>query len=132
MKIEPKRIGDLAFNPATYLCTPPEHPNWSIDMYYPNGYYGRDKEFPEDPSDSNYRLDPKYPNCRIHKSCFKNKESCFTIVSFEYDDHEPCWEVKFVGDRPLEYLNTPELRETFWELLKYGNEQLSKTDEEYE
>ena len=130
MNIETKRIGELAFMPAVYLCEPPKHPNWSIDMYYPNTYYGREDEFPLDPYDSNYRVYPDNPHCRVHKDAFRHKESCFTIASFEYDEHEPCWEVRFVCDRPLEYLNTKELRETFWELLKYGNEQLNKQPEE--
>lgn len=128
MKIQQKRIGNLMFRPATYLCDPPEHASWSIDMFYENHYYAHKDEYPEDPTDSNYRIDPKHHYHRIHKSCFETEECSFTIASFEYDAHEPCWEVHFVGNRPIEYLNTPELREAFWELLKYGDEQLSKEE----
>jgi hypothetical protein len=46
------------------------------------------------------------------------------LAVFEYDPHENYYEIRFTGDRPLQFLNTKELRETFFELLKYGNKQL--------
>lgn len=126
--IESKRIEDLEFRPASYLLPEnkwPENPAYDIVLWYPNLYYGRDDEFPEDPSDNSYRLDPKYQNHRIHKSCFKYPESCFTIASFDYDSHENFYELHFCLDRPIEYLNTPEKREIFWELIKYGDAHLN-------
>ena len=126
--IENKRIEDLEFRPASYLLPKdkwPENPSYSIVLWYPNNYYERDNEFPEDPLDSSYRLDPKYQNHRIHKSCFKYPESCFTIASFDYDEHERFYELHFCLDRPIEYLNILEKREAFWKLLQYGNEQLN-------
>lgn len=129
--IENKRIENLEFRPASYLLPKdewPENPAYNIVLWYPNSYYGRDDEFPEDPLDNSYRMDPVYPNLRIHKSCFKSEECCFTIASFEYDN-EGFYEVCFCIDRPIEYLNTPEKREIFWELLKYGNTQLNHSDE---
>jgi len=126
--IENKRIEDLEFRPASYLLPKdkwPENPSYDINLWYPNLYYGRDDEFPEDPLDSSYRLDPKYQNHRIHKSCFKYPESCFTIASFDYDEHERFYELHFCLDRPIEYLNILEKREAFWKLLQYGNEQLN-------
>ena len=133
--IERKRIGSLEFKPASYLLPKnkwPKHPAWSIDMWIPNFYYGRDNEYPEDPNDNSYRLYLKYPNHRIHKSCFKHPETCFTLASFEYNEHEEFYGLQFCGDRPIEYLNTPDKRNIFWELLEYGNEQLNikKEDEE--
>lgn len=126
--IEPKRIGNLKFCKATYLGEEPKHPSWDIVYFYKNNYYGRDNEYPEDPSDSNFRLDTKYPNFRIHKGCFKHKECCFTIASFTYVSNEPCWELHFCGNRPIENLNTPELRETFWKLVQYGDTQLRENN----
>lgn len=126
--IESKRIKDLEFRPASYLLPKdkwPENPTYDIILWYPNLYYGRDSEFPEDPLDSSYRLDPKYQNYRIHKSCFKHPESCFTIASFDYDSHENFYELHFCLDRPIEYLNTSEKREVFWELIKYGDAHLN-------
>jgi hypothetical protein len=126
--IESKRIGSLGFSKASYLCEEPEYPAYHIDMWYDNDYYGREKEFPEDPIDSNFRVHPEIPNFRIHKSCFKHKETSFAIAAFEYDAHEDYYRIEFIGNRPLEYLNTPELRETFWELLTYGEKQLNKPE----
>ena len=131
--IKRKRIGDLEFSPASYLLPKekwPKHPAWSIDMWIPNFYYGKDDEYPEDTLDNSYRICPKYPRHRIHKECFKHPETCFTLASFEYDEHEDFYELQFCGDRPIEYLNTPEKREVFWELLEYGNKQLNYTEDE--
>ena len=128
--IENKRIKDLEFRPASY-CLPknklPENPSYDIVLWYPNFYYGRDKEFPEDPLDNSCRTDPKYFNHKIHKSCFENPECCITIASFDYNEHVPFYELHFCLDRPIEYLNTSEKREIFWELLEYGNKQLNNS-----
>lgn len=131
--INNKRIGDLEFRPASYLLPKekyPENPSYDIILWYPNNYYGRDDEFPESPVDTSFRIDPKYPGHRIHKSCFKNPETCFTIASFNYDDHEQFYELHFCLDRPIEYLNTIGKREIFWDLLNYGNEQLNNRENE--
>lgn len=131
--MENKRIGDLEFRPSSYLLPKdeyPKHPGWDIVLWYPNTYYGRDNEFPEDPLDNSFRVDPTYHNHRIHKSCFKNPESCFTIAGFDYDEHENFYEFNFCLDRPIEYLNTLEKRETFWDLIEYGNEQLNNSKDE--
>ena len=34
------------------------------------------------------------------------KEYCYSIGYFYYNSHEPCWELKFVGDRFKELLET--------------------------
>ena len=131
--IEKKRIGDLEFRPASYLLPKekyPKNPSYDIVLWHPNLYYGRDEEFPEDPLDNSFRNDPKYWNHRIHKSCFKNPETCFTLASFDYNEHEHFYELHFCLDRPIEYLNTLEKRENFWKLLQYGNEQLNINENE--
>lgn len=133
--IKNKRIEDLEFKPSSYLLPKdkwPENPGYDIVLWYPNSYYGRDNEFPEYPLDNSYRTDPKYLNLRIHKLCFKYPESCFTIASFDYDEHEHYYELHFCLDRPMEYLNTVEKREAFWELLNYGNKQLNNNKNEEE
>ena len=40
--IDSKRIGNLMFRKATYLGEEPEFPNWHIDFFYPNPYYGKE------------------------------------------------------------------------------------------
>lgn len=37
---------------------------------------------------------------------YKGKECCYSIGYFYYNAHEPCWELKFVGDRFKELLET--------------------------
>lgn len=131
MMIEKKRIGNLEFTPASYLLPKdkwPKNPSWHIDYWYPNEYYGRESEYEKE---GDWYRDPKLGFSRIHKSCFKNPESCFAIASFDYDEHEHFYEVHFILDRPITSLSSEE-QIIFWELLKYGNKQLNKhNDEEY-
>lgn len=128
-----KRIENLEIRQASYLLPKdkwPKNPSYDIVLWYPNKYYGRENEFPEDKLDSSFRTDPKYWNHRIHKSCFKHPESCFVIASFVYDEHEWCYELHFCLDRPIEYLDSPEKREIFWELIKYGDKCLNVSENE--
>lgn len=37
---------------------------------------------------------------------YEGKECHYTIGYFWYDEHEPCWELKFVGERFKEILET--------------------------
>lgn len=125
--IESKRIGNLEFKVASYLLPEdklPEHPSYHINYYYPNLYYKREKDFIKE---GDWYIYPDMKNCRVHKDCFKHKQSCFAIASFDYDK-EGYYELHFIGDRPLNI--TKEERETFWELLQYGNKVLNKNKEE--
>lgn len=126
--IEKKRIGDLEFRPATYLLPKdkwPKNPSWHIDFWYPNGYYGRESEFIKE---GDWYLCPDNHHCRIHKDCFKHPQSCMAIASFNYNEHEGCYELEFVLDRPISL--PKELRDTFWELLEYGFNQLNQEENE--
>ena len=120
-----KRIGNLEFCPASYLLPKeewPEKPSWHIDYWYPNGYYGRESEFIKK---GDWYLLPDNKHCRIHKDCFKNPQCCMAIASFNYNENEGCYELEFVGDRPIQL--TKEERDIFWELLEYGFKQLNDT-----
>ena len=122
------RIDNLEFRPSTYLLPKEQYPDpigYSIDHYSPNTYYGREEEFPLDPRDPNFRVYPDYPNCRVHKDCFKHPQSCCTIAHFEYNSHEGYYELEFIGDRPLEL--TPKEWEDFRKLLEYGFKHLSSS-----
>lgn len=128
--IKKKRIGDLEFRPATYLLPKdewPKNPSWSIDFWYPNGYYGRESEFIKE---GDWYLYPDTPHYRVHKDCFKHPQSCMAIASFNYNEHEGCYELEFVLDRPISL--PKELRDTFWELLEYGFNQLNNQEENEE
>ena len=122
------RIENLEFKEATYLLPKeewPEHPSWEIVYWHPNEYYNRKDEFK---TDDNYWY--QYKNVqewnvhfRIHKDCFKHPEICYSIATFEYDENESFYELKFVGDRPLS-LDSYE-RAIFWKLIEYGNKKLN-------
>ena len=48
------------------------------------------------------RFEPDEPNVTINLVKYyqrDGKECKYSIGYFWYDDHEPCWELKFVGDR---------------------------------
>ena len=121
--MESKRVGNLEIGPATYFLPKdkwPEKGAYNIYYYYPNIYYGRESEYI---FEDGWYLDPKFQGHRIHKDCFKNPEVCMSIASFEYDDHEGCYEFEFIGDRPLD-LNQEE-KKIFWELIEYGFKNLN-------
>lgn len=122
------KIGNLEFAPATYLLPKdnwPKHPAYHINYYYPNGYYGHEYEYIKD---GDWYLFPEYPHCKIHKDCFKHEQSCMAIASFNYNDHEGCYELEFVGDRPISL--SKEERDIFWKLLEYGFKQLNNQEDE--
>ena len=126
-----KRIGNLQIRRATYLCKAPEHPSYHIEKWEPNGYYGNEEKFIDEGDYYRYP-DDAYMCIRINKSCFKHPEICYSIASFEWDDHEGIYELRFVGDRPLHL--SKEEREIFWQLIELGEEVLNKhndEDEEY-
>ena len=113
-----KRIGNLEFRKATYLLPKkdwPKNPAYNIDYWYPNPYYGKEDEYELDPLGY---YTPKDNPARISPNCFKNEQSCFAIASFEYDEHEGIYELRFIENRPL-CLNEEE-RKAFWELIEYG------------
>lgn len=118
--IDSKRIGNLMFRKATYLGEEPEFPNWHIDFFYPNPYYGKENEYIK--KGDYYIKDENSFYHRIHKDCFKHKESCYSIASFRRDE-EGFYELSFIGDRPLG-LNEKDMKD-FWELVKYGYHKLN-------
>ena len=122
--IKPKRIGNLMFRKATYLGKEPEFPSWHIDFFYPNSYYGKESEYTKE-GDYYVSKNTEFP-IRYHKNCFMHKESCYSIAYFERHK-EGFYELKFIGNRPLK-LNEEDLKD-FWELVKYGDKELNKLNE---
>ena len=125
--MESKRINNLSINKASYLCREedlPEHISYNINKYEPNPYYGRESDFIRDgefyrPNNSNYDF------CKIHKSCFNFPESGYAVASFDWDKYEECYELRFIGDRPMKL--DKEERKAFWELIDYGFKQLNSS-----
>lgn len=123
--IKSLRVGNLMFRKAAYLGREPEFPVWHIDLFYPNPQYGKEKEYVKR---DDFYVKPGDPySIRYHQDCFKHKESCYSIASFERDE-EGYYELKFIGDRPLN-LNKDELKD-FWKLVKYGYHELNKLNED--
>lgn len=124
--IKDKRIGNLMFRKATYLCEESEFPSWCIDFFYPNPNYDKESKYTKE---GDYYVKDIHNSfsIRYHKDCFKHKESCYSIASFRRDK-EGYYELSFIGDRPLN-LNEEELK-NFWELVKYGYKELNKLEED--
>ena len=110
------RIGNLELRKASYLCEEPEVPAYHIDKWVPNVHYKQQRKYIKDgdyyrPKNSEYQY-------RIHKNCFKNPESCYSIAEFEYNEKEGCYEFKFIDNRPLE-LNVDE-QAILFKLIRLG------------
>ena len=95
-KIQPMRLGNVEFRMAKSLGRNP-HDYVDIVLWYPNAYYGREGEFEW----SGEWATPKdRPNSyRVHESCFKNPESCYTVATIDIRE-EP--DVHSVGLRAFE------------------------------
>lgn len=122
-----QRINNLELRESSYLFEKPEHPSWEICMWEPNLYYGNEDKFIKD-GDYYRHPDETYSFFRIHKSCFKNPESCFTIASFVYDANENFYELHFCGDRPIRHYSNYNI-EDFCKLIEYGNSVLNNNDD---
>ena len=120
--IETKRINNLEFKVATYLLkNPPEIKAYHINRYMPNCYYGHESDFIK--IDNDWYRDPNFSWHKIHKSCFKNSETCYAIASFEYNKHEGVYEFTWIDERPLDLTEQEEkdfktLENNFVENLK--------------
>lgn len=114
------RIDTLEYAPCTYIGTPPEHIDYEIRRIVPNTYYGRESEFIKD---GDYYKPKEYSWCRIHKDCFKNPETKYTIGTWRYDEHEEWYEFQFCGDRPIDLTDSEWIN--FKHILKYGYRQLN-------
>lgn len=115
------RLGNLELRKASYICEEPKHPSYHINKWEPNKHYKQERKYIKDgefyrPKNSEY-------NYRIHKNCFKNPETCYSIASFDRDK-EGFYELRFICDRPLN-LNEEE-KEIFWKLISIGDDILNK------
>ena len=126
-KITRLRINNLQLRPASYLCKEPPFPSWHIDFFYPNPYYGKESDYDKD-GDFYIKPNTEIP-VRIHKDCFKYKESCYAVAAFERDSNG-YYELKFIGDRPLN-LKKKDF-EDFMKLVKFGYKELNKQCEDSE
>ena len=117
--IQSKRIGVLEFREASYVGNKPPFVSYDIVKWYPNLYYGKENEYIK--LNHEFYCYSKNASCRIHKNLFKNKELCIVLATFRYDYQEECYNLEFIGDRPLQLVSW----DYFRELVKYGFEQLN-------
>jgi len=104
---------------------------YEIVKWYPNSYYGKEQEYVDngwEVGEEFYRLN----NTSIHKNCFVNPESCYTIATLHYDSDEACCDMKTIGPRLLQ-LSKPE-RDDFFAVYEYAEdriqqEELARTEE---
>lgn len=89
-----KRLGNLALCSTTSYSRK-KHKYYEIVKYEPNTYYGRESDY-DKVDEFNYRLKDN-PWCYIHKSCFENPESCYTIGMFEKTDEG--YDFRGIGNR---------------------------------
>lgn len=126
MDIKNKRIGDLSFSKASYLCTEPEFPAYHINYHYPNDFYGKEKDFIK--LDDEFYEYPeshaKNSHFRIHKSMFKHPECSLAIAAFRYDKESKEYTLEYVCDRPLTYIKRYNIQD-FHELISYGFKHLN-------
>ena len=94
-----------------------------IVKYYPNTLYGKKDQF-EGPTNGGFYTSRVQSGYHVHESCFKYKESCYTLASWHSD------ELVYCGSRPSE-LSQHELK-IFNDIVKLGYEWLSKNNEPYE
>jgi hypothetical protein len=113
------RLGNLELRKAVYICKEPKYPSYHIDKWEPNKYYKQEREYIKD--GDYYRPKDSY-KYRIHKNCFKNPETCYSVASF-HRDKEGFYELRFICDRPLNL--SKEEREIFWKLVSIGNDILN-------
>lgn len=124
--IEKLRIKNLEFRKSSYLGQEPENPSYSIDKWYKNEYYKQEKNYIKE--GEFYRYPDPEICCKIHKNCFKNKECCYTIAHFVWDEHEEYYNFEFVTDRPLDL--TDQERVVFWRLIEHGFNVLNRREED--
>ena len=122
-----KRINNIGFQKSSYLGKEPQIPNYDILYIEENPLYGKDKtgEYVRDNFGWFVKKDDMY-RVRYDENCFKNKETCFVLATFCYDEHEPCWELKTVANRPIG-LQTKEITD-FWAIMCFGFKYLEKIE----
>lgn len=119
-----KRVGNLRFEKMTHLGEEPEHPSYCLSVYEPNRYYKHEDDYIM--VDEGYYVPKDNPTShwRLHESCFKNPETSYVISEWVWNDHEHCYEYRWVGDRPKDYYEKNGGK-IYKYMVRYGFEQLN-------
>ena len=122
-----KRKGELALRWATPLFSG-KNKYLEIVKVYKNTYYGqRDNMISSGKWKDNGEeglTNVEHPNMHIHKSCFENKHSCYSICTFLIKGYDI--DMKLVGTRLLELKK----KKHFFKLSKKAVRILKKKIEE--
>lgn len=87
---------------------------FEIVKWQPNHYYGKENDYIK--NDMFYHLPNQY-HIKIHESCFKSIETCFTLI-WIYNNGT----IKFIGNRPMELDNIIEYQDMLF-LMRKGIKQ---------
>lgn len=74
-----------------------------IVAWYPNIYYGKEKEYKYNPQAGFYYIPGKNGiHHHIHPDCFRNKESCYVVAFVDWNGAHDEFDLRTVGLRPWE------------------------------
>lgn len=119
------KLNKFRINNIEYRCTGDSH---QILKYTLNPYYGKESEYVYDENSKTYSK-PGVVNTKYSPGLFKDKETAYTIASFEeYDDD--CYELCYCSSRPFEL--SDEEFEVFRQLTKLVSDNLNNRDENKE
>lgn len=123
--IKPYRINNIEFRPTVGIFK--QETYYEIVKWCENTFYGKDDEY-EKTQFGNLRH--KEYGYFISESCLKNKETCFTLATFENtNEEEP--NLRSVGKRPFEL--TAKEHNDFISVVHYGFDEMKKKyNERYE
>lgn len=83
-----------------------EHRYLEVVKWSPNEKYGKEAEYERHERDNGMgfyytKKDEDY-SIRYDESCFKHPESCYVLASYDHDEKEDEYSLRFCGNRPLE------------------------------
>lgn len=115
------RINNLEFK--EYTSTKKDKLLYEIVKWYPNNYFGKEKEYRKDGYVDNFEgwgLTRDWHT--ISKALFTYPENCIVIAFIEKSNED--WELRSVGERLLEL--TPEEQQDFFTVYTLGQAKLNK------
>jgi len=108
-----------------YTSTKTKDTHYEIIKWYDNKYFGkRDKMLSEEWKETFGGEGITNGSYTIDNSCFKNRESCYTVASLYLNRKEPDVYLKSVGSRLLD-LSKEEIND-FFEVYRIANKKIGK------
>ena len=108
-----------------YKSTKTDETHYEIVKWYKNKYYNkRDEMLSKEWEETIEGWGITNGSYTIDNTCFKNKESCYTVASLYLNFKEPDVNLKSVGSRLLD-LNKEEIND-FFEVYKISNKRINQ------